>query len=601
MRPLRPLRLAAPDVSFAPGEAVAYFLLAVALDIVMGLPMLPQVLGGALLNPDSYMRLVRLQDSLAQHTLVDRVLRDGSGAGTVVHWSHLLDGALLLLAAPPHLFLDQRQALFWAAAALGPVGLGLLGAALAWVLAPLSARRWRWSAPVLAATSLPIIGYALPGVAHHHIALALAVTMAAGWALRTPTAGPTAGWHLGLWAAVGIWLSPETMPFLLLIWSGLGLAWLLHPRQAAFGAALRTSGSGFLLLTAAAFALDPPQDGYAGTEIDRLSLVYLALALAVCAIGWMLAGLDRRAISPVRRGSLGVLVAVIGIGVWLALFPRVRLGPGGLMDANDAREFFGVITEMQPVTSLAAALRELATGALATAALLALAIRTRSPLWGYGALCGGIALVLGVMHVRFATYPAAFAAAALPMILTRGSAAALHHARKFALPGALAVLAVFLIGPHLGDSAAALAARRPPAPPLPSCSVRHIAPLLAPYAGKVVLADVNDTPELLYRTRVLTVGSLYHENVAAFRRLRAAWRSQPGDAEPAAVKATGAALVLFCPHAARSPLVADLPPETLWDRLNRAAPPGWLTEVGRDKGSGNVLYRIGGTAAAVAR
>ena len=134
----------------------------------------------------------------------------------------------------------------------------------------------------------------------------------------------------------------------------------------------------------------------------------------------------------------------------------------------------------------------------------------------------------------------------------------------------------------------------------PSCSIRHIAPLLVPYAGKVVLADANDTPELLYRTRVLTVGSLYHENVAAFRRLRAAWRSLPGDAEPAAVEATGAALVLFCPHTARSPLVADLLPETLWDRLNRGAPPRWLTEVGRDARSGNVLYRIGGTTAAAA-
>jgi hypothetical protein len=116
--------------------------------------------------------------------------------------------------------------------------------------------------------------------------------------------------------------------------------------------------------------------------------------------------------------------------------------------------------------------------------------------------------------------------------------------------------------------------------------------MLAPYAGDVVLADVNDTPELLYRTGILTVGSLYHRNVAGFLRLRAAWRSGPSDTVPPAITASHAAFVLFCAKPHRSPLVGDLPADTLLDRLNRGAVPPWLSMVADDAYSGNILYRV---------
>jgi hypothetical protein len=125
-----------------------------------------------------------------------------------------------------------------------------------------------------------------------------------------------------------------------------------------------------------------------------------------------------------------------------------------------------------------------------------------------------------------------------------------------------------------------------------TCKVSGLAAMLAPYAGDVVLANVNDTPELLYRTGILTVGSLYHRDMAAFLRLRAAWRSGPAESVPSAVTATDASLVLFCPAPQRSLLVAGLPPDTLLDQLNRAAVPHWLRQIAADRASGNILYRI---------
>jgi hypothetical protein len=114
---------------------------------------------------------------------------------------------------------------------------------------------------------------------------------------------------------------------------------------------------------------------------------------------------------------------------------------------------------------------------------------------------------------------------------------------------------------------------------------------------------VDDTPELLYRTKVGTVGSLYWSRMepgeTAYRRstrnfmtLRAAWRSLPETDGAAALRQAGAELVLHCPRARRSIMVADLPVGTLLDRLDAGTPPPFLVEVGRTEGAGYVLYEV---------
>ena len=54
----------------------------------------------------------------------------------------------------------------------------------------------------------------------------------------------------------------------------------------------------------------------------------------------------------------------------------------------------------------------------------------------------------------------------------------------------------------------------------------------------------------------------------------------------------GISLVLFCPMPGRSPLIRDLPENTLLDRLGRGEVPTWLREAARDPSSGHVLYRV---------
>lgn len=331
----------------------------------------------------------------------------------------------------------------------------------------------------------------------------------------------------------------------------------------------------FAAVILAAFAVDPPYAGYGAIEIDRISLVYVGLAFAVVIMGCASIVLDRSA-----RGNpiAGIAVPATCLIAWLTCFPAVLRGPDGLMSAHDTKAMFDGIVEMAPVQNGAEAIEYLLTGTIAVLGLAWYGFTRRSLLLGYAALCACVLVALGIEHVRFAAVPAALAAAILPVLIARfSSAVAAWPDASQALLG-ISIIAGFVLLPCGASFSSAKAAASEPAP---TCALDHINALLQEHAGQVVLANVNDTPELLYSTEILTAGSLYHRNVAAFLRLRAAWRTGPSDTVPAAVHATHASLLLFCPSPLRSVLVADLPPDTLIDQLNHGRVPPWLHKLHR--------------------
>lgn len=642
--------------AFTAWEAVACAALGVAFTALIGGGVAwPAVSHGGLLNPDSYMRLVRLREMVAAGAPLDGVARDGSGQGMVLPWSHLLDSLVVLLAAPFAPWLGWDEAARRVAVGFGPLCMGALAAAVAWAVSPLAERRWRLVAPVMLVVSPPLVAYGLPGVLHHHVLLAVCAVMVAGWAGRAAAGGPggaregaregagqgadaRAGLRAGAWGAVGLWFSPETAPFTLAAFAALGLSWLAGPGRAHAAAGLRGAGTAFLAVLAAAYAVDPPLDRPFDPALDRLSTVWLALGAACCASGWLAWLASRWAPGPGpvpgRARLAGAAMAVLPPLVWLCAFPRVLLGPDALMTPEQARAFFDVIGEMQPVAGWGEAARDLAPGALAAGLTAWWAAHRRSVPWAWAALCAAAAVGLGALHLRFAAYPAAFAAAALPVVLTRcpgsegrrlgrdggsappgqsvsggtrttemedaperggisgavvfrPSAGVFIPAGPFARP---ALLLAFVAGPLLGaDAARASDAGAPPA----RCTAPPPVALLDPAAGEVVLTGPNEAPELLYRTGVLTVGSLYHRGIESYMRLRAAWRSGPADEQPDAVRATGARWVLACRGAARDLLVSDLPPDTLRDRLARGEAPPWLSLAGSDE-AGWMLWRVVG-------
>ena len=563
---------------------IASALSAAAPGVLVGLRQGSALMSGGLSNPDSAMRLVRLNDILAAGAPLHAVMRDGGGQGTILHWSHFLDSLLLILAAPFAAALGWPHALHTVGILSGPLSMGALGVAVAWAAAPVTrSPAWLWLG-AFAAGAAPILGsYGMLGVVHHHVLLAVSAVMAGGWALRLlrghdPMAGGVA---LGAWAAAGLWLSPEALPFALLALGAVWVAWIARPdpRQAT---ALLAASATLLLIATLAWAVDPPAAGWLAAEPDRLSLPFVLLAMGACAAA-ATAFAARRIMPPVLVG------AALAIA-WLAAFPHALHGTQGLMTPDQAAAFFGVIQEMQPVRGVDGAMECLLGGVFAAAALLVFAARSRGRAFApaaYASVCAIGLVALAALHVRFAAYPAAAGAVMLPIVLSAISAGAgAPIVQSLARVGAIVLL---LGAPIMAPLAASAGPRRTTAMP---CRLSGAIDLLAHYPGATVLAGVNETPDLLHQTQVRTVGSLYHRNVEGFMRLRDAWRSLPGDANGDAVRSTGATLVLGCPGEPRSAMVDGLPHDTLLDRLIDNRPPDWLNRIANAGPGGYVLYAV---------
>ena len=587
-----------PGIRGVPGVAgrlrgadfVLCFALAALVDLAVGGRVLAGVWAGGLVNPDSYMRLVRLDEMLEKGQVLDSVFRDGSGAGTQLHWAHLVDGLLVLLAAPLRLLMPWRDALHAVAAGFGPLGVGALGVAAAWAAAPVAARGFLWLAPLAAGLAPAVAGYGIAGVLHHHVPLMVVATVLGGLALRAclGTPGRGVGWAMGAWSAVGIWFTPEAMPFILLGFGIVWVGWLESPRDGVGASMVRGAGFGFLAAMLLVWAVDPPRPDRFLPVPDRASVVHVAMA-AACA----LAACFTWAVEAVRRRWLvGVVAGVVPVLGWIALFPGLLRGAEGLLDPATAALFFRGISEMAPVRGVADSLTYLSGGALGVAVLGALAWRGRRlALWA-AAVAALALLAFSVQHVRFASYPACLAAAILPVALTRLTWALAGRAESRLALARVGVIAGFVLVPQLGSAlAVGGGAAPPPGTAGAACPVSAAVPLLAGHGGRVVLSDVNDVPEILYRTRVKTVGSLYHRSPQNYLRLRAAWRSDPARDGDAALRAAGVELVLHCARPRRTTVVADLPGGTLLDALDAGQPPGFLTEIGRGE-AGYTLYAL---------
>ncbi|MGH7102690.1 MAG: hypothetical protein ACREFJ_09860 [Acetobacteraceae bacterium] len=544
----------------------------------------PVVLHGGLIDPDSYMRLVRILQGMKAGHLTNLVRGDDSGTPLIVEWSRLLDGLLLLLAAPLAPFIGWREALFAAGVATGPLFGGLLGAALAFAARPFCSRNWLWTAVVPGLLLSGIRGFNEFGVIHYHTLQLALVALAAGFAARRAFTAA------GLAAGLALWVTPETMPFVLLVFVALGWAWCFRP----IGAGVARAGAALFGVVAIAVLLDPPHGGAGVVELDRVSIVYLVLAGAVAGAGIWLALLDRLQVRARMRWALGASGALCLFAVWLGLYPAVALGPAALMPAAQQHAFFGAIIEARPVRGLADAVSTLGPGIVALGYASWRCWRARGDWLAVGIwllLAGGVGLgmALTLGWRVFQEYPAGAAAALLPVALADLSA--LLAAR----PGLGAVarvglIAVLLVGPYVprfvGTARATERIGRA------ACPLADAGRLLAPAVGEIVLTRPGEVPELLWRTRIVAVGSFYQHGVAGFLRLRAAWRAPAGARPSPAFRASGARFVLFCDTGRAHPIGFAGSRDSLWNRLAASQPPPWLRLVGQQKAARLRLYEV---------
>jgi hypothetical protein len=458
-------------------------------------------------------------------------------------------------------------------------------AVLVWAPSPLfkSDRAWLWITPFATMRSPSIFTYGLLGYVHYHLLLVVIAVAAAGCAARAAFGSSHAGLWCGFWAAIGIWLSPEALPYVLMAIGAIGVAWCWQP--SLVGGALTKCGTAFGVTVIAAVLIDPPYGGWLSPEVDCISIVYAVLGMLICGTAWLLTMLGPHMASPWGRCGGGLAIGGTVIAFWLWLFPSISHGLGGLVPSSDARAFFGSITEMNPVNRDLLGVAELIPGIFAVVAAFGLAWQRRSVLWVYAAGCGIVVVVLAAMYIRFLGY--AEAIGIVMLLVTLGSVdPAQHSIGRRALFRAV-VTATFLFAP-MGLAELANVPRQTDL--MENCDVRKIVPALQQESHAVVLTGVADTPEILWRAPVRTVGSLYHRSIGAYLLARNAWRTGPSDVVPEAVLNTGATDILACDLEGRTALVSGLPPDTLQDRLTHHDVPGWLHEIAR--AGGYSLYRI---------
>ena len=192
--------------------------------------------GSGLTDPDSYMRLVRIERLLAMGGWFDSALpRANAPDGGDLHWTRSLDLLLLVVALPMAPVLGMKAALFAAAVLISPLLHVAAVLALAWAVTPLLGRRVAALAGAFTAIQPGIISYAHVGTADHHTLYLLVTILAFGallHALLSPEGRAGAG-TAGVFLAAGLWVGPETLVFIALALVACGLPWLCGEARGA--------------------------------------------------------------------------------------------------------------------------------------------------------------------------------------------------------------------------------------------------------------------------------------------------------------------------------------------------------------------------------
>lgn len=580
-------------------------LLAVVIQIGLALNGVAPVGDGVYVDPDAYMRLVRVRDLANGGAWFDPVLsRIGPPDGFVSHWTRPLDVLLLLGAWPASHFVGFEKALFWWGAAISPVFQILSLLALTWAAAPLLSRAALGPLAFFLIAQPGLFGRFMVGRPDHHGLLQFLMFLSLGFALRAllrPDDTRTTRW-LGLVSALSLWISVETLTLSGTIFAALGFFWVTGER--ALAGTGRRMAVWFLLGAVAALFLERGSGTLLDLEADRLSLAHIALLAANAAAWWVLEiwqRSGRRLASPFGRILAAALVTGIGgAALWLSM-PEFFSDPMAAGDALYRQTHLPYIEELQPLLTwpaeggigawAAALAKPVHWLGLAVLALPWLYWRLRNTAggerraWGLLVIGSIVFLPAGLIEARWAPYPEALllipyadcAAAALAWVGARLPSVGLALVR----PLLVVVFCVWFYLPlalvGTGDEAGASVATAR------ACPLQDLAPVLDDPAGlgaspKRILALIDFGPELLYRTPHSVFAIPNHRPQPKYAEGYRIMSARDPEAARRGLAAIGADLVLICPGSAEDWFygseTAGRP--TLYQRLRDGPVPAFL-------------------------
>jgi hypothetical protein len=287
---------------------------------------------GKLPDPDDYMYLAQINDWLNGQSWYDNVQhRMNPPQGVIIPFSRLAQIPIALLIVPFRWFGMNFVSAGTVAASIEPIVLlafeFLALRDLARFFVP---RRWAGASSFVAIFALGLLDVFRPGHVDHHGLIALLTTLALVQAcklLRDPASSRAALWA-GLILSLAMTVALEILPWLLLMGAWLGIAAVAQGGRLArsnlvFATAFLGGSVVGLLLTR------PPQEFF---DLDILvySFVYVLLALGLW-FAYALVALAANARLEFRFLT-GIFAASLSSGLFLGRFPQLIAGPYGALD-----------------------------------------------------------------------------------------------------------------------------------------------------------------------------------------------------------------------------------------------------------------------------
>ena len=537
-------------------------------------------------DTDSYMRLVRVEQLAATGDWFDHTIARGNAPyGDVSHWSRLLDVLLLGGAWLGSFWLPFKEALFWWAVVINPLLQLLSLIVLFWAARPLLSGDGRFRLGLLFWGQSGIWAYFAFAKPDHHSLLIFLFALFLGFAMRMVRrpGRVSAACGAGTVVAFAMWVSVEPLAVVAVAWLTLGFLCLQRPQRGHFyarqGAAFSLS-----LLGGAALALlvERGWEQLWVVEFDKLSVAQLGI-FAWGSAYWLC--LWRY--PPQRRlQNLAVTGACCAAGLAAAWYwcPDLLKGPFAAVDKRIIPIWLARVQEVQPLWPVSWKNLSRFTEFLGLSFFVfpyygwlwrQKRLQGVQVLWLVGS---AIFVVLTCYQVRWMTYAEVvliFPATMLLMqLLSRVETCNFSLGSKALLRVSLTVF--FCLGPW--GIGALLYDEKPTA----GVTVTELAAVLSDdtalgAGSKIILANIDFGPELLYRTPHRVITAPYHRNGEGIFFAHQVMASVKDEEAWALLRQRGVDWLLLCPSSSEGGYFnPNQDPASLYARLLQGERPAWL-------------------------
>ena len=545
--------------------------------------------GGILAEPDAYMRMNRVLYLWESGAWFDPLYpRISPPDGLLQHWTRPLDVLLLiggLIAAP---FVGFEEGVHWWGVIIGPAMLYPALLAFVWAAVPLVRRQWLWLVGVFFVTQPALLITFLVGRPDQNCLLMLLFVVYVGLTIRMVLEPARIAWPAlaGAVAALALWVSLETMLFVVVGIAVPGVLWLAG--DARLSRALLVHSLSLLAAIALSLPIERGFDRLLQLEYDQLSVVHLGVFALNAAFWGAMAGLEKM---PRMSGSLpgravvaaGAAAAVLAV-IWVAL-PGMYQSPFSRVDDLYRSVRLANIAEFQPIvrrsdftgpdaaTTIGYLFLWLGAGVFAIPGLVWMVRRSSGLAWrGWlvVALMASIFIPLSFAQVRWVAYAEAMLVLPYAAVVGVGLAwiSRLPLAEPLlALPRAFAValactwtfIPVVIVSGSTGGEPAEAASpagevdERAAADSDETCPLDALARVLADPDGlgdrsRRVMAFVDFGPELLYRTPHAVYSIPNHRFQSGFTATYRAMTAQSSESAETLLRQSGVELVVVCPE-----------------------------------------------------